>query len=1194
MDRCHQWLRPCAMTEVHKQHLEARLAGTCEWIQTNQVFIEWKGSQTASAAERILRISGNHGCGKSVLASALVQSLEAEGQCVNLFAFSMTDADRQTAASVARFAIARSLKKTDRSGIGAVYNVLSDDGNPSTCQLWYLLGQVRERNKTQDSYVLDGLDEASGPPQEVINLIVRLLEQCTKSKCIILGRPFAFEVLPHEVAQGSRHIRMDEIYTGPDIEAFIDAGIGRVEMLDDPDLRALASSTLKANTQGMFLWGKLMLDELQSSLSLSQKDVTDKLQDLRDGLEQAYERAFNRLKTRLKKNQIELLRNVLTFTISARRPLRVIEMAWAHALQTKCTASRAKVSVQNCLLNDPEKLITRICGEFIAVRNGRVILNHSSIKDFLTREECAWDSASASGLRTFHIGALEANGALARICFEYLNMEDHGFPMREPETFSSLYGLHQFVRYASYNFVFHALDSISILAEYAKQLGEFCDSVRLISWVDHLTFCWHEDGFEPALIDALREFIELFDALVECGERIRPRVIAQIEEEISTRTSSYGMNDIRTFHLKICLGSLRLEESGIMGEFDTAAECLANSTETNATASSRGIGSLQRHPNPLSEEVPAIENLVQLLRKGDITKPQHQVSLAIGVFARFWKKGALDPLHVLYRLLLVKAEHLPAFALLGVGYFYFNLDKYERAVEICQKILSRVENTGQRVEAQAYELMGMSYKELGRYEHATRFLTLVTGGLEKKHIRNRTWLRDAYVRAGLFKEGLSAFEQIVARDRKKHGNTHRYVLVDALQLGVLLGELGRYEDAVEVLRHLVSIANGNRDLRACSTNLWAIAGIGLELCNLGRPQEAIAWLAENAMDIRFDAHRRIQAHVHYALGSAYYLKAGTDQHSLISAIYHLEHSVSHLRAVTRRDDERLCWYLYHLCAALMAAGRFGELLPNARRSLEASEKLYGKNHSYFQGALVQLAAALDGTGRRERARKFRRETAAGIARDQGIQKACYFLASIAHKAEDQRNPDEAIKWFEESMRLERAHIRVLTCPFYMRDRLFGLFERQEKYEEALRLQKGTAKSARVHFGSDHWHSVRTRLWLGLAFFPSGRYIEARGCLLDVKRIIQGTYLDGTLFSFDVEVLLTNALWMLGELEETLLILRKALGCFNRLEAPSGLNGGWVTRNLEFVKELLHKAEGGLGEDDWHSEVKENSAQIPPV
>lgn len=61
------------------------------------MFEEWKTTQSSTAKERMLRISGTHGCGKSVLASALVQSLEAEGKLVKLVSFSSTDADRQTA-----------------------------------------------------------------------------------------------------------------------------------------------------------------------------------------------------------------------------------------------------------------------------------------------------------------------------------------------------------------------------------------------------------------------------------------------------------------------------------------------------------------------------------------------------------------------------------------------------------------------------------------------------------------------------------------------------------------------------------------------------------------------------------------------------------------------------------------------------------------------------------------------------------------------------------------------------------------------------------------------------------------------------------------------------------------------------------------------------------------------------------------
>lgn len=71
-----------------------------------------------------------------------------------------------------------------------------------------------------------------------------------------------------------------------DIEAFINDEIARSEILSHPEFRKKVYETLKDKSDGMFLWVRLMVDDLRKSSSKS--EFSERLQNLPCGLEKAY------------------------------------------------------------------------------------------------------------------------------------------------------------------------------------------------------------------------------------------------------------------------------------------------------------------------------------------------------------------------------------------------------------------------------------------------------------------------------------------------------------------------------------------------------------------------------------------------------------------------------------------------------------------------------------------------------------------------------------------------------------------------------------------------------------------------------------------------------------------------------------------------------------------------------------------
>ncbi|KAL1623952.1 hypothetical protein SLS56_008077 [Neofusicoccum ribis] len=1107
---------------------------------------------------------------KEAIRASRARDEERRIRCYN------TDAERQTVNSLIRYLLARSLPNIGNDGVEIIHNLLRDDRNPSIAQLWGLLQQVRHHAAEPCFYVLDGLDEALDKPQEIICPTIKFLEQCPSTKCLFLGRPQAFDNVPENVLQSNKHIRMDENSTGPDIEAFIDAGIAEIEVLDDPDLRTLASDTLKKNSQGMFLWGKLMIDDLHGSWTRS--DVTEKLQNLPQGLEKAYERVFTRLKDRLRKNEIILLRNVLTFTVAARRPLTVDELTWAHALHTKFTTS-SESPIQDFLLNNPEKSIFKVCGEFVTLYQNRVSLNHSSIKDFLTQDESGWDSKLDTDLRCFRIDLIEANALLGRLCFEYLDLQDHGFPVREPDTLLALRKLHPFVEYASYNFIFHATGSPVDLQNYTNRLMAFCSSSRVISWLDHLTFSWNENEFDWSLIERFGQFLEDFNRVVKPGEDIKAIFTAQLRIEMAERIATWGPDDERAAHLGLWVRILDLDISNLGGQPLDRRICedIASALQGTEPVVYQEQGNITiTKADHTTQLTVATEEALKLFQTIDIVDSQRQVMVLLGVFSRI-RKMPLNPLHMLYRLLLEKSWALPVYAVLGISQFYYGLDKYDQSLEICRRVLPRVENSGRRTETLTYELMGRSLYHTDQYGESIKYLLRVTGGRENFPALNRDFLGASYANAGRAEEGIPLLEATLARDRKKYGDTHLSVLYSEYWIARMMSKSGSRQEALSRYRYIFTVATEHPDLKSASVFRWTINQLIEDLAILGHYREAITWYEENP--------KTLDNYAHFYLGMSYHECHVEDPRCLAPALDHLEQSylvdMKDLGICNGNTLESLSWYVQ----ALENAARYEEVLRYARTWAKGNREVYGNQHKWTINAMEFVAQApdrlsqheeakhfqddeesiedyqtyvfeaLSKLGRIGEARSFRQKTGRGLVESGSIERAYDFLERIAEEAEDRDAFEHAVECLEEAAGLERKHFNALAAsPFRMRLSLCDLLVRIGWSEHALCLLKKIAKSVRKHYGSKHTESLRLRYFLGKAFYSTGRYTEALGCWRDIWRVMIELSLDKTYFGFDVQIRVAIALETLGRLEEALKTVEVALDLYEEVEELAAFDG----------------------------------------
>lgn len=385
--QCNLWLKPSDVKHDHLHQVRARPDGTCNWIASNDVFRKWIEPGCLTAQDRLLVISGTHGCGKSVLASSKVVRLENDEQPTLFFSFSSSGESRQTSENLIRTLLWQSLHETSNKESVDIIQHLRLDGQPTVSGLWEAFRSINSSLAKSVYCIIDVIDECIDFNHMISIKIMHILGTCPNLRILLLGRPHAIQAISDDL--DFRAIEITSTILIQDIEAFIYDEIAKSEILTLPELRETIIKTLKDKSDGMFLWVRLMVDDLKRSSSES--ELKERLQTLPSGLEEAYQLLFLRFSQKLDKCELRLAQSVLALIVIACRPLRFDELRYAYATHCRSLETVAQ-PLQNYLLLQPPQRISDICGGLVSIRDGSVRLIHSSVRDFLIRSEDRWVS----------------------------------------------------------------------------------------------------------------------------------------------------------------------------------------------------------------------------------------------------------------------------------------------------------------------------------------------------------------------------------------------------------------------------------------------------------------------------------------------------------------------------------------------------------------------------------------------------------------------------------------------------------------------------------------------------------------------------------------------------------------------------------------------------------------------------------
>jgi NACHT domain len=284
--RFQSWLEPPNFREFHQDQVDTKLPGTCDWIKGNPAFVKWNEPSSLPACSQLLCISGTHGCGKSILASSIIEDLKSRQLRTIFFYFSGEKGNLKNLNAIVRALLWQFLDgTTDQRNLELIRGLVLK-GPPAVIDMIHVLTEMVSLVTRPLYCVIDGVDECvdecNNSIQKLLQLVLGLLNANANCRVVLLGRQHVLQphVLQKTFATTPERIEISSDLVKQDINAFIGAEIEakiNSDLLRLPGLQDSISKTLQEKSDGMFLWVELMIRDL--SKSGSQFEIKERLRN---------------------------------------------------------------------------------------------------------------------------------------------------------------------------------------------------------------------------------------------------------------------------------------------------------------------------------------------------------------------------------------------------------------------------------------------------------------------------------------------------------------------------------------------------------------------------------------------------------------------------------------------------------------------------------------------------------------------------------------------------------------------------------------------------------------------------------------------------------------------------------------------------------------------------------------------------
>ncbi|KAL7814593.1 hypothetical protein V8C44DRAFT_363537 [Trichoderma aethiopicum] len=413
----------------HKNFNRKREKGTCEWFFADERFRNWRDSDES----RLLWVSADPGCGKSVLSRALIDerrlSTKVTTSTVCYFFFKDGDESRMYAHN-ALCAILHQLFTQDLSGNLAEQALASHRNFGATLaavftELWSILTTCADSPDCGEIICLiDALDECHVESRtKLMDALEGFYRDSSKRpsrlKFLVTSRPYDdIELSFRQFDDTAKYLRLNgddkSADIGKDINLVIDASVKELNYFEE-GVRRLIVDRLKSTENRTYLWLYLTIDIIKRSPSEFSRpiDVENFLSNIPAEISEAYEKILGRSKAQ---RYAEALLKIL---LAAARPLSLKEANYALTLATKEQAYESHEALEQELwpMGSFKEYAKNLCGLFISVHDGKLFFIHQTAREFLL-------SSRSKGNWQGRFTMPKSHSTLSSACLRYLLLPD--------------------------------------------------------------------------------------------------------------------------------------------------------------------------------------------------------------------------------------------------------------------------------------------------------------------------------------------------------------------------------------------------------------------------------------------------------------------------------------------------------------------------------------------------------------------------------------------------------------------------------------------------------------------------------------------------------------------------------------------------------------------------------------------------
>ncbi|KAK5625960.1 hypothetical protein RRF57_001676 [Xylaria bambusicola] len=536
-------LRPCTYSFI-----PPNLQGTCDWIASHPTFCEWQldpaNSLPSDHRRRIMCIYGPKGCGKSVLAAAVVEKLKSPNSIAAGFSFWAGSDDQRKLLAFIRTFLWHIIQKVPDDDLSQISVPLLESLPLTERTLEDAISVVLETTKSPFYCIVDGIDESVDDWTHThaggLRLILELTKKHANLRVVLLGRDASMRSAASLTAL---RIEVTEELIRPDINRFILHHLDNSLKVQDISTRQLVRDILQENCNSMFLWVALIFSELSQCQLRS--EIIHTLNQLPRDLDREYHRLFVRLQDRFGGTRnapslpMKRAKCLLSWIIASLEPLTYEELRCAFAI-SQCPDTK----YEHYMLSQDGILDT--CGDFIRVSGGRYHIAHASIIEFLTRPLELWQRED-EGIDYFRIDIPQSHIHMLLACTNYFWRVDLGYPLSDASAIMPYLNLSIFICALKFALGYFTIVCIS---EHDKKSLEsiysFMRTPQFCSLIEGALFIL-QDGAVTAVAQQA-QITDFISWLVMQQSPIEPTVSllrANMKEELIRRDTVFGQNDDR-------------------------------------------------------------------------------------------------------------------------------------------------------------------------------------------------------------------------------------------------------------------------------------------------------------------------------------------------------------------------------------------------------------------------------------------------------------------------------------------------------------------------------------------------------------------------------------------------------------------------------------------------------------------------